>query len=498
MYDDDETPIIPCGSPSSSNSMLAQIQFHPPPTEMNSPLKTSLKKLPMKTALVIRPQMFVKENSVQLERFRKSKTRRFFHPYAKEIGAIQALKEVASSPDEVAAKFASEALTVIGEEVPYKLAQQVPGWTCADVQYWVKKIGFEEYVEKFAKQMVDGDLLLQLTENDLKHDVGMISGLHRKRFLRELQTLKVAADYSSVDESNLDNFLMGLSPELSVYTYQMLTNGVNRSLLSSLTDEMMQNACGITNPIHRLKLTQAFETAKHPDDVEVAMLSKQIDVFISYRRSTGNQLASLIKVLLQLRGYRVFIDVDKLYAGKFDSSLLKNIQAAKHFILVLTPNSLDRLLNDDNCEDWVHKELKCAFEHQKNIIPIFDTAFEFPTKEDQIPNDIRMITKYNGVKWVHDYQDACMAKVVRFITGELNRTTPTTKEMPSISRKTTQQRWQTTNTVSRTGPSRSIGGPRMEPPTPTFFSVTPTGSQERATSTRRKIQPSASTTSDRN
>lgn len=35
------------------------------------------------------------------------------------------------------------------------------------------------------------------------------------------------------------------------------------------------------------------------------MLSKQIDVFISYRRSTGNQLASLIKVLLQLKGYKV-------------------------------------------------------------------------------------------------------------------------------------------------------------------------------------------------
>lgn len=33
------------------------------------------------------------------------------------IGAISALKEVASSPDEVAAKFASEALTIIGEEV---------------------------------------------------------------------------------------------------------------------------------------------------------------------------------------------------------------------------------------------------------------------------------------------------------------------------------------------------------------------------------------------
>ncbi|PIO56003.1 hypothetical protein TELCIR_22605 [Teladorsagia circumcincta] len=168
---------------------------------------------------------------------------------------------------------------------------------------------------------------------------------------------QIAADYSAVDESNLDQLLMSLSPELSVYTYKMLSCGINRSLLGSLTDELMQTACGITNPIHRLKMTQAFQNAKHPDEVEVAVLSKQIDVFISYRRSTGNQLASLIKVLLQLKGYKVFIDVDKLYAGKFDSSLLKNIQAAKHFILVLTPNSLDRLLNDHNGDDWIHKEV---------------------------------------------------------------------------------------------------------------------------------------------
>lgn len=45
-----------------------------------------------------------------------------------EIGAIQALKEVASSPDELAAKFASESLLLIGEEIPYRLSQQVPCW----------------------------------------------------------------------------------------------------------------------------------------------------------------------------------------------------------------------------------------------------------------------------------------------------------------------------------------------------------------------------------
>uniref|UniRef100_A0A1I8BSL5 ADP-ribosyl cyclase/cyclic ADP-ribose hydrolase n=1 Tax=Meloidogyne hapla TaxID=6305 RepID=A0A1I8BSL5_MELHA len=112
-----------------------------------------------------------------------------------EIGAIQALKECASSPDELPAKFASEALTVIGEQVPYKLSQQVPCWSIKDVQYWVEKIGFGTYSQAFAAHMVDGDLLLLLTEKELEEDLGMRSGLLRKRFMRELESLKIAADY---------------------------------------------------------------------------------------------------------------------------------------------------------------------------------------------------------------------------------------------------------------------------------------------------------------
>lgn len=164
--------------------------------------------------------------------------------------------------------------------------------------------------------------------------------------------------------------------------------------------------------------------------MEVAILSRHIDIFISYRRSTGNQLASLIKVLLQLRGYKVlyehlkiigfsliifqvFIDVDRLYAGKFDLSLLKNIQAAKHFVLVLTPNALQKCIGDDQCNDWVHKELFCALEHNKNVIPIFDPQFDWPD-EMLLPMDIRAITRFNGVRWVHEYQDACVDKLEKY------------------------------------------------------------------------------------
>lgn len=53
------------------------------------------------------------------------------------------------------------------------------------------KIGFEKYADAFAKNMVDGDLLLLITEEDLKRDIQISSGLLRKRFMRELESLKV-------------------------------------------------------------------------------------------------------------------------------------------------------------------------------------------------------------------------------------------------------------------------------------------------------------------
>lgn len=84
-------------------------------------------------------------------------------------------------------------------------------------------------------------------------------------------------------------------------------------------------------------------------------MDKSLDVFVSYRRSNGSQLASLLKVHLQLRGFSVFIDVERLEAGKFDNNLLQSIQKAKHFLLVLTPNALDRCLGDQERKDWVHR-----------------------------------------------------------------------------------------------------------------------------------------------
>lgn len=110
----------------------------------------------------------------------------------------------------------------------------------------------------------------------------------------------------------------------------------------------------------------------------------------------------LYTVHLQLRNFTVFIDVERLEAGKFDNNLLQSISQAKYFLLVLTPNALDRCLGDDERKDWVHREIVAALESNCKIIPIIDN-FQWPMPEE-LPEDMRPVCYFNGVRWVHDYQ----------------------------------------------------------------------------------------------
>jgi len=337
----------------------------------------------------------------------------------KEIGCVEPLKKLASGPNGIAAKYAAQTLRLLAEEIPHKLSQQVPTWSTEDVKEWVKQIGFTEFADSFELSRVDGDLLLQLTEEMLRDDIVMKNGILRRRFLRELTHLKRMTDYASSDPTNLNKFLYSLGPEFSVYTYEMLKSGIDQDTLFSINEEQLLIECGIANKIHRLKILQGIkmergEISFSPEDCH--SLDKNLDVFISYRRSNGSQLASLLKVHLEIRNLSVFLDVDRLEAGKFDNNLLQSIRSAKNFVLVLTPGALDRCMGDQDQRDWIHKEVHCALNSNCNIIPVFDN-FVMPDP-DSLPETMKNIVTYNGVKWIHDYQDACVDKVERFIRGD--------------------------------------------------------------------------------
>ncbi|XP_065358999.1 NAD(+) hydrolase sarm1 isoform X9 [Calliphora vicina] len=338
----------------------------------------------------------------------------------REIGAIEALKTVASCPNAIASKFAAQALRLIGETVPHKLSQQVPLWSVEDVQEWVKQIGFGQFVKQFEESQVDGDLLLKLNEINLRDDIGILNGILLKRFERELQNLKRMADYSSKDTAKLHHFLSEIGAEYCTYTYSMVNAGIDKNSLPQLNEDMLIQECGIKNSIHRLRILNAVKSLENTilSSSEDSM-AKTLDVFVSYRRSNGSQLASLLKVHLQLRGFSVFIDVERLEAGKFDNGLLNSIRQAKNFVLVLTPNALERCVEDNECKDWVHREIVAALNSNCNIIPIIDSQFFWPEPE-RLPEDMRSVCHFNGVTWIHDYQDACIDKLERFMRGEKN------------------------------------------------------------------------------
>ncbi|MCM1152653.1 MAG: SUMF1/EgtB/PvdO family nonheme iron enzyme [Muribaculum sp.] len=115
------------------------------------------------------------------------------------------------------------------------------------------------------------------------------------------------------------------------------------------------------------------------------MNQQKYDIFISYRRDGGAQYARILQLMLNQRGYKVFLDYNELTDGKFGDHIQQAIKDARIFMLILSKGALDRCKNEG---DWVRREILLAIQEGKHIIPINpDNTFEgIP---DGIPEIIR-------------------------------------------------------------------------------------------------------------
>ena len=112
---------------------------------------------------------------------------------------------------------------------------------------------------------------------------------------------------------------------------------------------------------------------------------EKYDIFICYRREGGKEIARSLKSELDRRGYEVFLDFDKLKDGVFNQKIMDAIEDAPIFLVVLSPHSLDRCVNEG---DWVRAEIEYAIKKNRHFIPVNpDGTFTgFPNK---IPDFIR-------------------------------------------------------------------------------------------------------------
>ena len=140
-------------------------------------------------------------------------------------------------------------------------------------------------------------------------------------------------------------------------------------------------------------------------------MATQYDIFISYRRDAFES-ANLFATRLKALGYRVFFDLETMNAGKFNEQLLDVISKCKDFVLVLSPNALERC-NDEG--DWVRRETLCAMEHKKNIIPVMLSGFVWPT---EMPKGMEELCNYQALAPApNTYYDLQIKKLTGYLTS---------------------------------------------------------------------------------
>jgi hypothetical protein len=134
-------------------------------------------------------------------------------------------------------------------------------------------------------------------------------------------------------------------------------------------------------------------------------------VFISYRREGGSRLARVVQMELERRGLACFLDVDDLGAEHFDDRLLREIERAPNFVLVLAPASLERCRRQD---DWLRREIVHALKHGRNIVPLLADGFQFPAPSE-LPDELQSLHRLNGVMYSHEYFNAAFDKLEGFL-----------------------------------------------------------------------------------
>ena len=310
---------------------------------------------------------------------------------------------------------------------------KVPQWTEQDVSTWLKKIGFADFCDIFRQVGVDGDILLTLKDSCMKEDLEMTNGILRKRFQRELRNLKKNTDYSCIPGGDeIATWLTGINQDFREFTYNLYSKDMSVESMMELSKEDlidMLKAAGVDNIVHQHRIYEAvLREQEHsfqsygpnsPEQSESSLLSEvtgnvmSSDVYITFARDAGPELASLIRMQLELAGFSVFL-ADNQHQSLAPRNT-KMIQNAKHFVLVLVPGALDSCKLSPNCSDKIKDEIQTALDAGSNIVPVV-ADFQWPSSEELDP-EVREVAYFNNVRWVHEYQDECIRKLIRFLGG---------------------------------------------------------------------------------
>jgi hypothetical protein len=116
-------------------------------------------------------------------------------------------------------------------------------------------------------------------------------------------------------------------------------------------------------------------------------------VFISYRRKLSERLALLVRNNLIEHHFDTFMDIQNLDSGEFGLTILRQIGAREHFIVLLEPGSLDHIGDDG---DWMRREIAFALAYgRNNVVPVTAGGFEF-RRDLVLPPDVARLPSFQA------------------------------------------------------------------------------------------------------
>jgi Leucine-rich repeat (LRR) protein len=146
---------------------------------------------------------------------------------------------------------------------------------------------------------------------------------------------------------------------------------------------------------------------------------EKYDIFICYRRDGGESMGMLLHNRLTAMGYRVFLDIEGLNSGNFNTELYRIIEGCTDFLVICSKDGFERCANQG---DWVRLEIAHALKHGKNIIPVLLRGFEWP---NVLPDDINDLRTFNGITAnTHEYFDA----ILKRLCDKFLKSTPKSKK----------------------------------------------------------------------
>jgi hypothetical protein len=162
----------------------------------------------------------------------------------------------------------------------------------------------------------------------------------------------------------------------------------------------------------------------------------QPKVFISYRRSDSQaQTGRLYDRLNRAFPGMFFRDVSEIGVGvDFVAHVERAVGASVALIAVIGPgwvkasDERGRRLDDPN--DFVRVEIRTALKRQIRIIPVLVGGAEMVT-DDDLPDDLKPLTRWNAIRIVEDYYDEGVGKLVRSLVPELGE--PADNDAPTQS-----------------------------------------------------------------